>query len=110
MLREVLKELGLAMPGFGLPDPARPKLKQMLWYWCTRQTFASQWLAGGSIAKLSRIMGNYSVVVTEKYAHLRPHLFREEEHDVVRVSLTPGNVVQLSGKAHITPTSDETAT
>lgn len=39
-------------------------------------TFGSQWvLSGGSIEKLKEILGHYPVVVTERYAHLRPDLF-----------------------------------
>ena len=32
-------------------------------------------------------MGHSSVVVTERYAHLRPDLFREEDYRVLVVSL-----------------------
>jgi len=43
------------------------------WYQVTRHTFASQCvMAGGSIEKLKEILGHYSVVVTERYAHLTP--------------------------------------
>lgn len=57
-LRPVLNSLGLARPGLG-------------WYEATRHTFASQWvLAGGSIEKLKEMLGHYSVVMTERYAHL----------------------------------------
>jgi hypothetical protein len=48
----------------------------MTWYQATRHTFASQWvLAGGSIEKLREAMGHSSVVVTERYAHLRGDVF-----------------------------------
>jgi site-specific recombinase XerD len=47
-----------------------------LWYWCTRHTFASKWvMEGGSIEKLKEMLGHYSVVITERYAHLKPELF-----------------------------------
>jgi integrase len=62
-LAETLVKLELARPG-------------LRWYQATRHTFASQWvLAGGSIEKLKEILGHYSVVMTERYAHLRPDLF-----------------------------------
>lgn len=62
-LHPVLERLKLAQPGLG-------------WYQATRHTFASQWvLAGNSIEKLCAILGHYSVVMTERYAHLRPELF-----------------------------------
>jgi integrase len=89
-LRTAMKALGLARPGFGLPlEGERP---QKLWYWCTRHTFASQWvMGGGSIEKLSTIMGHYSITVTERYAHLRPELFTAKDHDMLRVDLEPGS-------------------
>ena len=62
-LRAALKQLSLTREGLG-------------WYEATRHTFASQWvLAGGSIGKLKEILGHYSVVMTERYTHLRPDLF-----------------------------------
>jgi hypothetical protein len=70
----------------------------LTWYQATRHTFASQFvLGGGSIEKLSKIMGHASVTTTERYAHLRTDLFRESDFDVVAVNLSaPGaEVVQL---------------
>src|SRR2546428_2145130 len=62
-LRAALKQLGLTRAGLG-------------WYEATRHTFASQWvMAGASIEKLKEILGHYSVVMTERYAHLRPDSF-----------------------------------
>ena len=56
------------------------KRKGLGWYECTRHTFASQWVMhGGSIEKLKEILGHYSVIITERYAHLRPDLFRDED-------------------------------
>ena len=44
----------------------------LTWYQATRHTFVSQWvLAGGAIEKLKEIVGHSSVVVTERYAHLK---------------------------------------
>lgn len=77
-LAAVLEQLGLTRPGLG-------------WYECTRHTFASQWvMAGRSIEELKEILGHYSVVVTERYAHLRPDLFAEGARSALKVNLTPG--------------------
>lgn len=69
-------------------------------YQATRHTFASQWvLAGGSIEKLKEIMGHSSVIVTERYAHLKPELFRPADYELLNVDLaTEGQVVQLKQK------------
>ncbi len=76
-LRSTLKKLSLARPGLG-------------WYEATRHTFASQWvLAGGSIEKLKEILGHYSVVVTERYAHLRPDLFPASDLATIALNLVP---------------------
>jgi integrase len=74
------------------------KLPRLTWYQATRHTFASQFvLGGGSMEKLSKILGHASVTTTERYAHLRTDLFRESDFDVMAVDLsTPGTeVVQL---------------
>jgi hypothetical protein len=79
-LRRALASLGLSKPGLG-------------WYEATRHTFASQWvLNGGSIEKLSRLMDHHSVVVTERYVHLRPDLFSAADLGTLSVDLTPGTV------------------
>jgi site-specific recombinase XerD len=53
----------------------RCRLPALTWYQATRHTFASQFvLAGGSIEKLSKLMGHSSVTTTERYAHLRADL------------------------------------
>ncbi|MES1207230.1 MAG: site-specific integrase [Pseudomonadota bacterium] len=55
------------------PALARAGLPPMRFYEATRHTFASQWvLSGQPIEKLSKIMGHSSVLVTERYAHLKP--------------------------------------
>jgi integrase len=70
-LRPVLDRLGLSRPGLG-------------WYQATRHTFASQWvLAGGSIEKLKEMLGHYSVVVTERYTHLRVDLFDKRDFSLL---------------------------
>ena len=54
-----------------------------------RHTFASQWvLAGGSIEKLSTVLGHCSVVMTERYVHLRPDLFGERILGAIPIDLS----------------------
>jgi len=78
-----LKRLGLNREGLG-------------WYEATRHTFASQWvLAGGSIEKLKEIMGHYSVVVTERYTHLRPDLFAASDLRTIRLSLSSNSTTPV---------------
>lgn len=82
-LRETLTSLGL------------PRLT---WYQATRHTFASQWvLADGTIEKLRVVLGHSSVAITERYAHLRPDHFTEQDTSRVVVDLSPatGAVVSL---------------
>ena len=82
-LRRTLERLGLSRPG-------------LAWYECTRHTFASQWvLAGGSIEKLKEILGHYSVVVTERYTHLRPDLFAAKDLGTITLDLAPGSAVPV---------------
>ncbi len=86
-LRAALKSLGLERKGLG-------------WYEATRHTFASQWvMSGGSIEKLKEILGHYSVVMTERYAHLRPELFTPGDHAVLGQGLLP----QVAPVAQIAP-------
>jgi hypothetical protein len=43
------------------------------WYECTRHTMASHFvMSGGSLETLRRILGHSTVLVTERYGHLRP--------------------------------------
>lgn len=53
--------------------------------------------AGNPIEQLSKVMGHSSVVVTERYAHLKPDLFSEKVFDAISVDLSQpkGNVVSL---------------
>jgi hypothetical protein len=77
-LREVLEQLRLQRPEPG-------------WHECTRHTFASQWaMAGRSIEELEESLGHCSVVMTERYAHLRPDLFAEGAYAALKVDLTSG--------------------
>jgi integrase len=105
-LRAALAELDLARPGFGLPLAGeRPK---KLWYWCTRHTFASQWvMAGGSIEKLKEILGHYSVVVTERYAHLKPELFTPAGHHVISLDMAPAEQALLTLPGNGQPSASE---
>lgn len=85
-LARVLKELGLERPGLG-------------WYECTRHTFASQWVIhGGSIEKLKEILGHYSVVMTERYAHLRVDLFSAGDLGTIPLSLGQGTAAVVPMK------------
>jgi integrase len=69
----VRKAVRRALRSCGLPEA-------MTWYHCTRHTYASQHvMGGGSLATLREILGHSSVTVTERYAHLRPDLFRPED-------------------------------
>ena len=63
------------------------KLPEVTFYEAGRHTFASQWvLNGGSIEKLREILGHSTVLVTERYAHLKPELFQEA--DLLRVDVS----------------------
>jgi integrase len=75
------------------------ELPPLTWYQATRHTFASQWvLGGGSIEKLREVLGHCSVLVTERYAHLRVDLFAERDFATIGVDLRPGGTkpVQMS--------------
>jgi hypothetical protein len=63
----------------GLPET-------LTWYHASRYTYASQHvMGGGSLGTLREILGHSSVTVTERYAHLRPDLFRPE--DLLQLSI-----------------------
>jgi hypothetical protein len=85
------RHLALALASSALPP--------LTWYQATRHSYASQMvLAGGSLEKLAKVMGHSSVVITERYAHLRPDLFREEDYQLLDVDLLKpaGEVVSIS--------------
>lgn len=66
-VKRVLKGLGLEQEGLGL-------------YEASRHSFASQWvMSGRSIKKLSWILGHSSVVITERYSHLAPENFSDDD-------------------------------
>jgi hypothetical protein len=43
------------------------------------------------------VLGHYSVVMTERYAHLRPDLYAERAYGILRVDLAPA----AGGVAHL---------
>jgi hypothetical protein len=73
-------------------------LPRLSWYQATRHTFASLWcMGGGSIEKLSAVMGHSSTLVTQRYAHLRPELFTARDFGHMDVDLGAGDrVVSLA--------------
>ena len=85
------KHLAKALKDLGLPA--------LSWYQCSRHTYASQFiLNGGSLELLRQLMGHSSVTTTERYAHLKPDLYRETIYTTLRVDLTTpaGTVVPIS--------------
>lgn len=72
------------------------KLPSVTWYQATRHTFASQWvLSGGTLEKLRELMGHSTVIVTERYSHLKLDLFADADLGRIAVDLRPtgGKVV-----------------
>lgn len=51
-------------------------------------------LSGGSLEKLAKVIGHSSIVVTERYAYLKPDLFREEDYELFDV-----DVLRLAAEA-----------
>jgi site-specific recombinase XerD len=75
------------MTGFIKTACKKLKLPELTFYEAGRHTFASQWvLNGGSIEKLREILGHSTVLVTERYAHLKRDLF--EAADLVRADVS----------------------
>jgi integrase len=75
------------MTGFIKNACKKLKLPELTFYEAGRHTFASQWvLNGGSIEKVREILGHSTVLVTERYAHLKPELF--EGADLVRADVS----------------------
>ena len=84
------KMLRAALVQLGLPP--------LTWYQATRHTGASQWvLAGGTIEKLREIMGHSTVIVTERYAHLKDDCFTAQDLSRMQVDLSApaGQLVAL---------------
>jgi len=73
-----------------------PDVERVSWYQATRHTFASHWIMdGGSIEKLREILGHCSVVVTERYAHLKPEAFNATDYRTACVDLAPSKVLAM---------------
>lgn len=55
------------------------KKRRYLVFHDLRHTFASRWMMkGGDIYKLQKMLGHESVETTMKYAHLSPHVFKDD--------------------------------
>ena len=98
------KHLAVALKDCGLPN--------LSWYQCTRHTFASQFiLNGGTLELLRQLMGHSSVTTTERYAHLKPDLYREAIFTTMAVDLSApaGDLVPIStsGSRMTTKPADE---
>lgn len=99
-LRAALAELKLNRPGLN-------------WYRCTRHTFASQWvMGGGSIEKLAVVLGHADITTTQRYAHLSPNLFRDEDLRAVSVDLSrpAGRVVELAPRSGVSEVGHDVGT
>jgi hypothetical protein len=46
--------------------------------------------------KLAAVLGHSSTEVTKRYAHLRPDLFRPEDHELLAVDLERGDAAVVS--------------
>jgi len=65
-------------------------------YETTRHTFGAQWVInGGSLHKLSAVLGHSSTEVTKRYGHLVPGEYTETERALVDLDLGPAQVLQL---------------
>jgi len=70
-------------------DKQGEAIPAVTWYQGTRHTYASQWvLAGGTLEKLKEAMGHSTVLVTERYAHLRGDVFTAADLGRVAVDLS----------------------
>ncbi len=66
-------------------------------------------LSGGSIEKLKEMLGHYSVVVTERYAHLRPDLFPVADLSLIALNMQAGCVTRLEAADNPASTAARTA-
>jgi len=83
-IRDACKALKLTVVDGKTGKPRAPTF-----YEAGRHTFASQWvLNGGSIEKLREILGHSTVLVTERYAHLKPELFGAADLERANIPLT----------------------
>lgn len=55
-------------------------------------------LGGGSLELLRQLMGHSSVTTTERYAHLKPDLYRETVYATMAIDLSApaGNLVAIA--------------
>lgn len=70
-------------------------------YHCTRHTFgAHHVMGGGSLATLREVLGHSSVLVTERYGHLRADLFKPSVllQLSVDMSRAGGEVIDLAAR------------
>jgi integrase len=82
-IRKACKDLTLTVV-----DGATGARRAPTWYESGRHTFASHWvMSGGSLEKLREILGHSTVLVTERYAHLRPDLFGAADLERANVPL-----------------------
>jgi integrase len=74
------------------------RLPPMTWYQATRHSFASHYIMdGGTIEKLSLILGHASVVTTQVYAHLVPGQFDRRDFGAACVDLSEPRVLPFEG-------------
>jgi len=74
-------------------------LPGMRWYEATRHSYASRYVqAGGSLMKLAAILGHSATEVTDRYAHLQPGNFTNQERALVDVQLAPAKVLPMAGR------------
>ncbi len=68
----------LAMAGFRKAMRAG-KLRPYIRFHDLRHSFASMWVAkSGDLFRLQKILGHQTITMTQRYAHLAPHLFAED--------------------------------
>jgi len=74
------------------------RLPPMTWYQATRHTFASHYVMdGGTIEKLSMILGHSSIVTTQRYAHMVPGQFDRRDFGAACADLSEPRVLPFDG-------------
>lgn len=87
------------------------ELPAMSWYQATRHTFASHYVMDGRpLETLREILGHCSVLVTERYAHLRPGTFAPADFQAVSVDLGDGAVLSMVGNKDGTRSEERSKT